>query len=106
MSRRLILAQPLDVALFPLHLIHDSDISPQTVEKLIAYIIDNGNNVNEGVYILNVTDEDISFEKNGEIFYAVYIEYGLYGTSTIGLYDESYMNYAIISNNKITVTLD
>lgn len=106
MSRRLILAQPLDDALFPLHLVHNTDISPQTVEKLLAYIIDNCNNVREGVYVLNVTDEEISFERNGEIFYVTYIEYGLYGRSTISLYDESYMNYAEISNNKITVTLD
>ena len=68
MSRRLILAQPLDVALFPLHLIHNNDISPQTVEKLIAYIIDNGDNIYEGAYILNVTDEDISFEKKWRDF--------------------------------------
>lgn len=106
MSRRLILAQPLDVALFPLHLIHNNDISPQTVEKLIAYIIDNGDNIYEVTYILNVTDEDISFEKNGEIFYVTSIQYGVDGKSTISLYDESYMNYAEISNNKITVTLD
>lgn len=106
MSRRLILAQPLDDALFPLHLVHNTDISPQTVEKLLAYIIDNGNNLTGGVYTLNVTDEDISFEKNGEIFYVVYIQYGTKGSSTIGLYDESYANYAEISNNKITVTLD
>lgn len=105
MSRRLILAQPLDDALFPLHLVHNTDISPQTVEKLLAYIIDNGNNVYEGVYVLNVTDEDISFERNGEIFYVTYIEYGVNSRSTIALYDESYVTCAEISNNKITVTL-
>jgi hypothetical protein len=106
MSRRLILAQPLDDALFPLHLVHNANISPQTVEKLTTYIINNGVNIYGSEYFLNVTDEDISFEKNGEIFYVVYIEYGMGGSSIIALYDESYANFAEISNNKITVSLD